>query len=144
MRQSLPERLESGRVVAGPFASSPSDHGYGCFYVFGPCGEELKIIASMGDHPTSDGWEHVSISTRRRTPNWREMCFVKDLFWSEEETVIQFHPPRSEYVNNHETCLHLWRDTKNGHRLPPSVLVGVKDTKNPTPAEAEAVAAWAR
>lgn len=129
MRSNLPEKLELGRVLSGPMASDPAWGGYGAFFVQGPCGEELKIVASGADadDKMSEGWEHVSISTRRRPPNWQEMCFVKDLFWSEEECVIQFHPPRSEYVNNHPHCLHLWRPTDNHIRLPPSILVGYKD-----------------
>ena len=54
------------------------------------------------------------------------MCFVKNLFWGEDETVVQFHPPKSEYVNNHPYCLHLWRNTRTGYKLPPSILVGIK------------------
>lgn len=128
MRKVLPEKLESGRVRSGLMASNPSWGAYGQFFVQGPCGERLCIVASGADadDKVSDGWEHVSVSTRRRTPNWQEMCFAKDLFWSDEECVIQFHPPRSEYVNNHPHCLHLWRHV-DGHKMPPSILVGYKD-----------------
>ena len=138
MRLKFPDKLEAGRLTTGPLASHRRDGGYGAFFVHGPCGEELKIIASGGaaDDAMSAGWEHVSVSTRRRTPNWREMCFVKDLFWDESETVVQFHPPRSEYVNNHEFCLHLWRH-RDGHMLPPSILVGNKDRGVMTRAQAE-------
>jgi hypothetical protein len=124
MRDILPEKLEAGRLTEGPMASRPDWGAYGAFFVQGPCGEELKIVASGGDETA---WEHVSVSTRRRPPNWQEMCFVKDLFWSEEECVIQFHPPKSCYVNNHPFCLHLWRPIDGHVRLPPSILVGVKD-----------------
>jgi len=129
MRDKLPEKLEAGRLTSGPMASHRSWGGYGAFFVQGPCGEELKIIASGDDADDKDshGWEHVSVSTRRRCPNWQEMCFVKDLFWDEEECVIQFHPPKSQYVNNHNFCLHLWRPVDDHVRLPPSILVGVKD-----------------
>jgi len=54
------------------------------------------------------------------------MSFVKDLFWDEDECVVQFHPPRSEYVNNHASCLHLWRNKHQQFPLPPSILVGDK------------------
>jgi hypothetical protein len=128
--------------VNGRFASSASDRFYGCFFVQGPCGEELKIIASEGDAPESHGWEHVSVSTRRRIPNWLEMCFVKDLFWSEDECVVQFHPPRADYINNHPTCLHLWKHVSQAFPAPPTVLVGVKDFSNMTPEEATATRAW--
>ena len=135
MRKQLPDKLENGRVVG-----ERSWGAYGQFIIPGPCGEHLRIVASGADadDETSQGWEHVSISTRRRIPNWTEMCFVKDLFWSDDETVIQFHPPRSEYVNNHPHCLHLWRH-KDGHRLPPSILVGVKDVGVLSETEARAV-----
>ena len=123
MRTSFSERLEDGRVTSGPYGSGSSDGPYGAFFVFGPCGEELKIISSGGDET---GWEHVSISTKRRVPNWKEMCFVKELFWTEQECVIQFHPPESEYVNNHPFCLHLWKPVKIDIPMPPSILVGSK------------------
>ncbi len=127
MRIVLPRRLEDGRVTMGPFASEAGWGAYGKFVVQGPCSEKLIIVASGADDDDaiSEGWEHVSVSTRRRTPNWIEMCFVKDLFWTEDECVIQFHPPRSEYVNNHPNCLHLWRQ-KAGFPMPPSIFVGDK------------------
>jgi hypothetical protein len=121
MRAKLPESLEAGRVTGSPAWGS-----YGQFIVQGPCGEKLCIVASGADadDEQAERWEHVSVSTTRRIPNWREMCFVKDLFWSEEECVVQFHPPRSAYINNHPHCLHLWRQ-KAGFPMPPSILVGV-------------------
>lgn len=121
MRQDFPERLENGRIRDGRFASSPGVT-WGAFFVQGPCGAKLKIIAVDG---AETGWDHVSVSVRNRPPNWQEMSFVKDLFWDAEETVIQFHPPRSEYVNNHPFCLHLWKPPYKVP-LPPSILVGIK------------------
>ncbi len=127
MRSILPERLEAGRITTGLGASRRDFGPYGAFKVYGPCGADLMIVASGADYPDAHGWEHVSISTPRRPPNWQEMCFVKDLFWSDEECVIQFHPPKSEYVNNHPHCLHLWRNINQPFPLPPSILVGLKD-----------------
>lgn len=98
---------------------------YGSCYVPGPHSHALKVIFSDGM-----GWEHVSVSTPNRTPNWSEMCFIKSLFWDDEDTVVQFHPPRSEYVNNHQHCLHLWRPNDGQTMpMPPSILVGFKDTE---------------
>lgn len=135
MRKQLPEKLEAGRVRTGPAGSSPSWGAYGCFFVHGPCGEQLKIVASGADpeDAVADGWEHVSVSTRRRIPNWTEMNFVKDLFWSDEECVVQFHPPKSEYVNNHPFVLHLWRHVTHTFPTPPSILVGFKQLGVLTP-----------
>lgn len=56
--------------------------------------------------------EHVSVSTKKRTPTWEEMCFVKDICFADEELVIQFHPKKSEYVNFHPYTLHMWRPVK--------------------------------
>lgn len=123
MKQTLPEKLEAGRLRKGPTGSDPSWGPYGAFFVHGPCGCELLIVSSGADET---GWEHVSVSTPRRTPNWQEMSFVKDLFWNEDECVIQFHPPKSEYVNNHPYCLHMWRPTRESIPLPPRILVGIK------------------
>jgi hypothetical protein len=118
MRSQLPEKLEGGRVRNGMFASEQGP--YGMFLVQGPCGSRLRI----GGHPR-EGWEHVSVSTdRRRSPNWREMCFVKDLFWDEEECVVQYHPPLSQYVKNHRYCLHLWKPM-GPLPIPPSSMVGI-------------------
>ena len=80
---------------------------------------EMAIIASW-----SGGWKHVSVSLARRCPTWEEMCMVKDIFWGEEECVVQFHPPRSEYVNRHPYCLHLWKKIGEEYETPPKEYVG--------------------
>lgn len=61
-----------------------------------------------------------------RTPTWSEMSFVKDVFWGEEDMVMQLHPPKSEYVNNHPHVLHLWRPTEQIIPIPPAIFVGLK------------------
>ncbi len=99
-----------------------SDDGYGnngCFLV--PFRSyTFKVIASDGE-----GWEHVSVSLPNRCPSWEEMCYMKDLFWNDTEWVIQFHPAKSEYVNNHNHCLHLWKPIAELFPKPPSILVGL-------------------
>lgn len=86
------------------------------------------VIASDGD-----GWEHVSVHVvddgTDVTPVWEEMCAIKDLFWDAEDCVVQYHPPKSEYVNNHKNCLHLWRPTVAMLPRPDSILVGIKRGK---------------
>lgn len=58
------------------------------------------------------------------------MHSVKELFWDDEDVVIQFHPKKSEYVNNHAGCLHLWQCIDGRDQpTPPSILVGIKDEK---------------
>ncbi|MBM4319777.1 MAG: hypothetical protein FJ125_07420 [Deltaproteobacteria bacterium] len=76
---------------------------------------------------TLEGWEHASVSLAHRCPTWEEMCRVKDLLWDPEDAVVQYHPPRSQYVNGMQTCLHMWRP-KDGAGIqmivPPKELVG--------------------
>lgn len=123
MKRFFPDIVERGRFRSGPYATSPGED-FGAFLVPGPCGADLKIIASPGDASVDIPWEHVSVSLPNRCPNWTEMSFVKDLFWNEDEAVMQLHPPKSDYVNNHRYCLHLWRPLKTAIPLPPSIAVG--------------------
>lgn len=85
-------------------------------------GKMYRIIASDGL-----GWEHVSISNKAYTPTWEVMCDVKELFFKDEEVVIQYHPKKSEYINNHKHCLHLWKPKGVDIPTPNSFLVGIKD-----------------
>lgn len=102
--------------------SSKDDGNNGAFWIPSPIGNyRLLVLASDGA-----GWDHVSISLKTRCPNWPEMCQIKDLFFHDHETVVQFHPKKSEYVNNHPYCLHLWRNQTEEHALPPSILTGIK------------------
>lgn len=73
------------------------------------------------------GWEHVSVAHRKITPSWDDMCIVKDVFYLPDEVVIQYHPARSEYVNNHAHCLHMWRPIECEIPTPPGILVGFKE-----------------
>jgi hypothetical protein len=116
MRKTLPLQLELGRIRDGTHRSKSENGLNGAFSIRGPQGVLLAIIASDGTDPISEGWEHVSVSLKNRCPTWREMCFVKALFWEDTEWVVQFHPALSRHVNIHPYCLHLWR--KPGTELP--------------------------
>ncbi|MES2367677.1 MAG: hypothetical protein V4563_17505 [Pseudomonadota bacterium] len=107
------------RLLTGPLGSDASYGNNGKFFVKREIGAPFQIIASDGE-----GWEHVSVSLPSRCPTWEEMCFVKDMFWDGEDCVIQFHPPKSEYVNHHPYCLHLWRPTTGEIITPPTEFVG--------------------
>lgn len=118
------------RVRSGPFGTDATDN-FGAFFV--PLrGQQapLKIIASSGNETDATAygkrWEHVSVSLPNRCPTWDEMALVKSIFWDEDDCVVQFHPPRAEYVNNHPFCLHLWRPVDEPMPMPPSILVGYK------------------
>ena len=108
------------RVRRGVSASTEGDGNNGCFMIqrLGR-DNDIRIIASDGME-----WEHVSVSLSKRVPTWEEMCYIKKIFWDEEDYVIQYHPPKSEYVNCHPFVLHLWRPIGTEIPRPPSVLVG--------------------
>ena len=76
--------------------------------------------------PTDEEWQHISVSSRMGCPDWDEMCLIKNLFFDEDEVVVQFHPAKKDYINFAENCLHLWRWTKGNFPTPSNILVGPK------------------
>ncbi len=115
----VPEKF---RITKGLLASSPLDGHNGFFVLPNPFTKNgkpsLSVQASNGE-----GWEHVSVSIEFRCPTWDEMCYVKNIFWNEEDTVIQFHPQKSKYKNFYPFCLHLWRPIGTEIELPDLKLV---------------------
>lgn len=90
------------------------------------------IVSDGTDDRIKIEWEHVSVMARsknasgkwcERVPNWREMCWIKGVFWSGKECVVQYHPKESNYVNIHENVLHLWRWTGGEFPQPPKICV---------------------
>ena len=100
--------VERYRIRGGPLASNRYDGNNGFFQL---PGLSRPLAAQISD---GLGWEHVSVSVIGHpsvTPTWAEMCYIKELFWPDEECVVQYHPPKTDYRNLHEGCLHLWRPT---------------------------------
>ncbi|MBQ6053009.1 MAG: hypothetical protein IJL30_06990 [Clostridia bacterium] len=48
------------------------------------------------------------------------------MFFRDDEVVVQYHPAKSEYVNNLPNCLHLWRPRQIAMPTPPSIMVGIR------------------
>lgn len=82
----------------------------------------VKVIAS-----DEDGWEHVSVSHKTLIPKWSWMCLVKNLFWDENDTVMQLYPPEGERIDDPPYCLHLWRPIDSTIPIPPTYKVRYKD-----------------
>lgn len=78
----------------------------------------LRIIVGIGD-----GWDHISVSLPDRCPTWQEMCRVKRLFFADDECVVQYHPPESDYVNINPFVLHMWKPHNELLPMPPKVMV---------------------
>lgn len=115
----VPEKF---RIITGHAATTQHDGNNGAFMIRLRHSQTAFVIASDGA-----GWEHVSVSRTDRCLTWEEMCQVKAMFWAEDDCVLQFHPPQSEYVNNHPYCLHLWRPIGVAVPMPDSILVGFKN-----------------
>lgn len=120
--------VPQGRIIDHPLlGSTEADGNNGAFVLESPePGWRLMLVCSDGM-----GWDHVSVHAfndrgKQRTPNWREMTHVKDQCWDGEDVVMQLHPKKSEYVNNHPFTLHLWRPTVKEIPTPPSIFVGTK------------------
>jgi hypothetical protein len=83
----------------------------------------LTAFAALATWPAWDGprW-HLSISHRTseehpqpgRYPDWDEIADARYRFLPGDIHVAMLMPPRSEYVNIHATCFHLWQCTDGG------------------------------
>ena len=72
------------------------------------------------------GWEHLSVSHKNKIPSWNTMQEMKEMFWEDEEVCFQLHPAKSEYINNNEYTLHIWKSIDGTFETPPSILVGFR------------------
>lgn len=109
------------RLKTGALASTDADGNNG---VFKCCFEGRSYLVQASD---GMDWEHVSVSIigAKTPPRWNAMCYIKNLFWDAEDCVVQYHPPKKDYVNNHSGCLHLWRPVKFEIPRPPKIMVGI-------------------
>src|SRR5262245_57599201 len=97
--------------------------------------DDLRVIVSDGTDWQACGlkppaWEHVSVSLAKRCPTYDELMWVKALWWRDDELVVQLHVPKSQHINHHPFCLHLWRPIGIELPLPPSECVAPKGVSN--------------
>lgn len=106
--------------IPNPVGKSDHDHGVFKFEFRTSQGKlaSVKVIAATGI-----GWDHVSVSKRKSCPTWEEMNYIKDLFFEEDEVVMQLHVAKTSHINLHEYCLHLWRPQEENIPLPPEIMV---------------------
>ena len=126
-----PWLLAEPHRITMPGHQSRYGDSYGAFRI--PCALKgvrvwLNVLAQDGRNSREDlgdawAWDHVSVSTERRTPTWGEMDFIKDIFWLPGEAVVQFHVPKSEHINCHPFTLHLWKCLLTDFPRPPSSAV---------------------
>ena len=111
-----------GPTVPEQYVSDDS-FGFNGMFRFSLDGHLIRCVVSDGM-----GWQHVSVSIEysHKCPTWEMMCKIKELFWEPENVVVQYHPRKSEYVNFHPGCLHMWRLLNKSMPTPPSIMVGPK------------------
>jgi hypothetical protein len=126
MRQPPSVFVEQHRMTTGRFRTTPAWGNNGAFLLPGP--ERHKLFCIVSDQ---EGWEHVSVSlaSKARLPIWSEMCYVKDLFWGEDEVVVQYHPAKANYVNFQASTLHMWKPSSADLPTPPHAMVGPKSVE---------------
>jgi hypothetical protein len=112
-------RAERWRVKEGKFASDET-YGWNGHFLCPFDGNLWLVRISDGW-----GWRHASVSNAQTKvlPNWTVMCRVKEAFFDDDSWVLQFHPPKGDYVNDCEYCLHLWEPLEEKMPTPPVILV---------------------
>jgi hypothetical protein len=94
-------RIKKG---AGQLDSNQTDGWNGAFIV--PLeGEMWQVIIS-----DQCGWRHLSATNaqKKQLPSWHIMCRLRDAFFPDDAWVVQFHPPKEDYIDIHPYVLHLW------------------------------------
>lgn len=136
MRAQFAPSVERGRLP-GESGGEPGET-FGAFRLAGPCGTTLLCVVGDGIGWEEFGlplpaWEHVSVSTATRCPTWKEMEWVREQFWRDDETVIQFSVPRADHLSLHPYCLHMWRPIGVEIPRPPAITVApeVRDAPRP-------------
>lgn len=77
----------------------------------------MRVIVSVSTEEDGRLWRHLSVSRPHSMPKWEDLVNVKEWFLGKESKAIQVIPPRSQYVNIHPFCLHLF-ECLSGDILP--------------------------
>lgn len=118
--KKLREILDNSKVLSYQFESNDID---GEIIIGGSCAIKAPSGSLTVVYSNGMGWDHVSVSSKFKTPSWDDMCFAKDIFFNDEESVVQYHPPKSEYINIHDHVLHMWRNQNQEIDRPPLLMV---------------------
>lgn len=71
-------------------------------------GTQFAVIITKDD---GVNW-HMSISHPNRYPTYEELKEARYKFCPDEVEMAQIFPPKSEFVNVHPNCFHLWQIPK--------------------------------
>lgn len=68
----------------------------------------LVVIQSLAKEQDGNYWIHTSYSRRSRVPDYNDTLFIKNHFVGEDTKAIMVFPRKTEHVNFHPFCLHLY------------------------------------
>jgi hypothetical protein len=100
----------SERVENAPGIHCLGEWGDGLRYTVRVSGATLIVVVEPELHE-GELWAHLSVSVfkpKARVPTWDELRWCKDVFIGPDRKAVTVFPPRAEYVNHHEHCLHLF------------------------------------
>lgn len=125
MRRFPNTRAEPFRVPTPDGVDADSEDGF--FVVKNHGFREINVVVS-----TEGGWDLVSVMTRGSSPTWDEMCLVREIFFRDDETAIQYSVPKPERISTHKFALHWWRPHTLELPRPPRELIA-GDAPPPAP-----------
>lgn len=68
----------------------------------------MAVIASLYRERDGKVWLHVSVSRTNRLPSHSDLKYVKRHWIGEDKQAIQIFPKKTEHINIHPFCLHLF------------------------------------
>lgn len=71
--------------------------------------QRLSLIWSVAQEGDGKWWQHISVAHPARLPTWDELVTIKEWLIGRDVDAYQVIPKRSNYVNIHPNCLHLFR-----------------------------------
>ena len=107
------------RIRTGKMGSDDTAGWNGAFIV--PLeGHMWQVLISDGM-----GFRHLSATNAQKSmlPSWNVMCRLRDYFFADDAWVMQLHPPKDEYINDHPYVLHLWESLNDPIPIPPNFMV---------------------
>ncbi len=83
--------------------------------------ETVSVIADNGI--SFPEWEHLSVSTSKRFLTNEEIHFIKDIFFNDDEIVIQIYSKNNIVKSKKNYCIHLWKLKTEDIPLPPMYML---------------------
>ncbi len=67
----------------------------------------IKALVSRDEGLQGKSW-HISVSHPHRYPTWDEIREARYALIPDNAYMVMILPPKTEYVNVHKNCFHLW------------------------------------